>query len=63
MGKEYEQFFEGITILPFPEIGRDLMHRTLSYVATRIKIKRLVGLKKETVEKLLRANEVPARYL
>ena len=58
MGK-YAKYFKGNEILPIPEIMKQLEPRILSLIISDIKTKRLVGLKKETFEDLLRKAGTP----
>ena len=61
MGK-YAQYFKDNEILPIPEIIEKLEPRILSLVVSDIKTRRLVGLKKEAFEDLLRKAGVPCSY-
>ena len=61
MGK-YAQYFKGNEILPIPEIIEKLEPRILSLVVSDLKTRRLVGLKKEAFEDLLRKAGVPCQY-
>ena len=59
---KYAQYFKGNEILPIPEIIEKLEPRILSLVITDLKTRRLVGLKKEGFEDLLRKAGVPCQY-
>ena len=59
---KYAQYFKGNEILPIPEIVEQLEPRILSLVVSDIKTKRLVGLKKEIFEDLLRKAGIPCQY-
>ena len=61
MGK-YAQYFKDNEILPIPEIIEKLEPRILSLVVSDLKTRRLVGLKKEGFEDLLRKAGVPCSY-
>ena len=61
MGK-YADYFKGNEILPIPEILQKLKPRTVSLVVTDLKSRRLVGLKKEGFEDLIRKAGVPCQY-
>ena len=61
MGKHAE-YFRGNEILPIPEILSKLEPRIVSLIVTDLKTKRLVGLKKEGFEELLRKAGVPCQY-
>ena len=61
MGK-YAKYFKGNEILPIPEIVRKVEPRVVSLVVTDLKRRRLVGLKKESFEELIRTASVPFRY-
>ena len=58
----YAEDFKGNEILPIPEILQRLELRIVSLVVSDIKTKRLVGLKKESFEDLLRKAGVPCQY-
>ena len=60
MGK-YAEFFVGNEILPIPEIIDKIVPRIVSLV-TDLKTRRLVGLKKENFEVVLRASGVLCQY-
>ena len=59
---KYAKYFKGNEILPIPEIIEKLEPRILSLVISDLKTKRLVGLKKETFEEVLRKAGVPCEY-
>ena len=59
---KYAKYFKGNEILPIPEIVEKLTPRILSLVISDLKTKRLVGLKKETFEELLRKAGIPCQY-
>ena len=59
---KYAKYFNGNEILPIPEIVQQLEPRILSLVISDIKTKKLVGLKKETFEELLRKARIPYQY-
>ena len=59
---KYAKYFNGNEILPIPGIVQQLEPRILSLVISDIKTKKLVGLKKETFEELLRKARVPCQY-
>ena len=61
MGK-YAQYFKGNEILPIPEIIEKPEPRILSLVVSNLKTRRLVELKKEAFEDLLRKAGVPCQY-
>ena len=58
----YAKYFKGNEILPIPEIVEKITPRILSLVVSDLKTKRLVGLKKETFEELLRKAGIPCQY-
>ena len=60
--EKYAKYFKGNEILPIPELVEKLMPRILSLVVSDLKSKRLVGLKKETFEELLRKAGIPCQY-
>ena len=61
LGK-YAKYFKGNEILPIPEIVEKLEPRILSLVISDLKTKKLVGLKKETFEEVLRKAGTPCQY-
>ena len=60
--EKYAKYFKGNEILPIPELVEKLTPRILSPVISDLKTKRLVGLKKETFEELLRKAGIPCQY-
>ena len=60
--EKYAKYFKGNEILPIPELVEKLTPRILSLVVSDLKTKRLVGLKKETFEELLRKAGIPCQY-
>ena len=60
--EKYAQYFKGNEILPIPELVQELEPRILSLVISDIKTKKLVGVKKETFEELLRKAGIPCQY-
>ena len=61
MGK-YAKYFKGNEILPIHEIVEKLTPRIHTLVISDLKIKRLVELKKETFEELLRKAGISCQY-
>ena len=59
---KYANYFKGNEILPIPELVEKLEPRIVSLVVTDQKTRRLVGLKKEGFEDLLRKAGVPCQY-
>ena len=59
---KFAEYFKGNEILPIPEILEKLEPRIVSLVVTDIKTRRLVGLKKEGFEDLIRKADVPCQY-
>ena len=59
---KYVEYFKGNKILSIPEILQRLEPRIVSLVVSDIKTRRLVGLKKESFEDLLRKTGVPCQY-
>ena len=60
---KYADYFKGNEILPIPEILQKIEPRIVSLVVTDLKSRRLVGLKKDGFEDLLRKAGVPCQYL
>ena len=59
---KYAKYFKGNEILPIQEIVEKLEPRILSLVISDLKTKKLVGLKKETFEEVLRKAGIPCEY-
>ena len=59
---KFAEYFKGNEILPIPELLQELEPRIVSLVVTDSKSRRLVGLKKEGFEDLLRKAGVPCQY-
>ena len=60
--EKYEQYFKDGEILTIPELVEAVEPKTLSFVVTDIKTKRLAGIKKETFEDLLKTANIPGKY-
>ncbi len=60
--EKYGQYFKEGEILPIPEFVEAVEPKTLSFVVTDIKTKRLAGIKKETFEDLLKTANIPGKY-
>ena len=60
--EKYEKYFKDGEILPIPELVEAVEPKTLSFVVTDIKTKRLAGIKKETFEDLLKTANIPGKY-
>ncbi len=50
------------TILPIPKLVAEIVPKTLFFIVTNLKTRRLAGLKKETFGELLRTAGFPGRY-
>ena len=61
MGK-YAQYFEKSRILPISELVEAVEPKTLSFVISNLRIRRLARLKKDTFEELLKTAGVPCQY-
>ena len=59
---EYAQYFKGNRIFPIPKIVEAVQPKTLSFIITDIKTRRLTGIKKDTFEELVKAAGIPAKY-
>ena len=57
-----EKYFEGNRILPIPELVNEVKPKTISFVITDLKTRRLAGIRKETFKDLLKAAGIPAKY-
>ena len=60
--EKYAKYFKGNEILPIPELVEKLTPRTLSLVVSDLKTKKLVGLKRETFEELVKKARIPCQY-
>ena len=60
--EKYAKYFKGNEILPIPELVEKLTPRILSLVVSDLKTKKLVGLKRETFEELLKKAGIPCQY-
>ena len=60
--EKYARYFQGNTILPIPKLTQTLEPRTVSYVVTDLRSKRLASLKRENFEGLLCAKGVPCKH-
>ena len=60
--EKYKQYFKDGEILPIPELVEAVEPKTLSFVVTDIKTKRLAGVGRETFEDLLKAANIPGKY-
>ena len=45
--EKYEKYFEGNRILPIPELVNEVKPKTISFVKTDLKTRRLAGIKKK----------------
>ena len=60
--EKYAQYFKENEILPIPELVEAVEPKTLSFVVTDLRTRRLVELKKESFEDLLKTAYIPGRY-
>ena len=60
--EKYEKYFEGNRIHPIPELIKEFQPKTISFIITEVRTRRLAGIKKDTFEELLRAANIPAKY-
>ena len=60
--EKYAKYFKGNEILPIPELVEKLTPMILSLVVSDLKTKKLVGLKRETFEELLKKAGIPCQY-
>ena len=61
MGK-YAPYFKNNEIPPIPELIEAVEPKTLFFVVTDLKTRRLAGIKKEAFEEVLRTVGIPCRY-
>ena len=60
--EKYVNYFKEGEILPLPELVEAVEPKTLSFVVTDLKTKRLARLKKKTFEDLLKSANIPGKY-
>ena len=60
--EKYVKYFDGNRIFPIPELVEQVKPKTISFVITDLKTRRLAGIKKETFEELLKGAGIPAKY-
>ena len=60
--RKYAKYFKENKILPIPELVEAVEPKTLSFVVTDLRTKRLAGLKKESFEELLQTAGIPGKY-
>ena len=60
--EKYGKYFDGNRIFPIPELVEQVKPKTVSFVITDLKTRRLAGIKKETFEELLKGAGIPAKY-
>ena len=59
---KYAKYFKENEILPIPELVEAVKPKTLSFVVTDLRTRRLAGLKKESFEELLKTAGIPGKY-
>ena len=59
---KYAKYFKENEILPIPELVQAVESKTLSFVITDLKTRRLTGLKKETFEEVIKNAGIPGKY-
>ena len=59
---KYTPYFKDNTILPIPELVVEAEPKTLSFIVTDLRTRRLAGLKKETFGELFRTAGIPGQY-
>ena len=59
---KYAQYFQGNKILPIPELVETVQPKTISFIVTDLKTRRLASIEEDTFEELLKAAGIPARY-
>ena len=58
----WAQYFKKDRILPIPELVEAVEPKTLSFIISDLRTRRLAGLKKETFEEFLKTAGVPCQY-
>ena len=48
--------------MPIPELLQEVQPKTISFVVTGLKTRRLAGLRKDTFEEILKGAGIPAKY-
>ena len=59
---KYAKYYKDNEILPIPELVEAVEPKTLSFIVTDLRTRRLVGLKKEAFEELLKTAGIPGKY-
>ena len=59
---KYSAYFKENEILPIPELVEAVEPKTLSFIVTDLRTRRLAGLKKEAFEELLKTAGIPGKY-
>ena len=59
---KYSQYFQGNKILPIFELVQEVQPKTISFVVTDLKTRKLAGLRKDTFEEILKSAGIPAKY-
>ena len=59
---KYAKYFKDNEILPIPELVEAVEPKTLSFVVTDLRTRRLAGLKKEAFDELLKTAGIPGKY-
>ena len=60
---KYAKYFKENKILPIPELVQAVEPKTLSFVVTDIKTRRLASLNKEKFEEILKSAGIPGKYI
>ena len=59
---KYEKYFQRNRIFSIPELIKQVQPKTISFVVTDLKTRRLAGIKKDIFEDLLKTAGIPAKY-
>ena len=61
--QKYSKYFKENEILPIPDLVEAVEPKTLSFVVTDLKTRRLAGLKKEIFEEALKTAGIPGKNI
>ena len=60
--RKYALYFRGNQILPIPELVAAVLPKTLSFIITNLRTRKLTGFKKETLVELLKSADIRCRH-
>ena len=60
--EKYASYLKDVEIQPIPELVEAVEPKTLSFIVSDLRTKRLSGLKKEIFEEILKTTNIPSKY-